>query len=809
MSRFFIDRPVFAWVLAIVVMLGGALSLLRMPVEQYPTVAPVTVSIQATYPGASAEALENTVTQVIEQQMTGIDRLRSINSTSDAAGNVSLRLTFESGTNPDIAQVQVQNKLQLATARLPAEVQQRGIRVTRSSDDFLLVAGFVSQDGTQSAGDIADWLTTNLQDPISRVTGVGDVNVFGPQRAMQIWLDPDRMTSLGITASDVRAAIRAQNAQVSAGRLGALPAVQGQQINATVVAQSRMRTPEQFGSILMRANPDGSQIRLRDIARVELGSETYEMVGRYNGKPAAGIAVKLATGANALTVADGVRERIASIPAPAGVEVVYPLDSTPFVKASIEGVVHTLLEAVVLVFLVMFLFLGNWRATLIPTIAVPVVLLGTFGLLSVLGFSVNTLTMFALVLAIGLLVDDAIVVVENVERVMAEEGLDARAATRKSMGQISGALVGIGLVLSAVFIPMAFFPGSAGVIYRQFSVTIVSSMMLSVLVALVLTPALCAALLKPHKSAAEGHKPGLLGRALGGFNRGFERGTNAYGRGVGGMVRRPVRVMAIYGLILVALAVSFVRLPSGFLPQEDKGQVFAIIQGPSGSTMDRTLATAERVERHFLDAEKDAVEGVFSVLGFGFVGQGQNVGMVFVKLRDYEHRDGADLTAAAIAGRAMGAFAGLRDAMAFAITPPAVPGMGNSSGFDMQLVDRGGRGPAALTEARNRLLGMAARNPQLMGVRPNGLEDAPQLRVTIDPERAASLGLNISEVNDTLSAAWGSSYVDDFIDGARVKRVYIQADATYRMLPDDIARWHVRSATGEMVPFSAFATTAW
>ncbi|MCG5240573.1 efflux RND transporter permease subunit [Azospirillum doebereinerae] len=807
MARFFIDRPVFAWVIAIVIMMAGALSILGLPVEQYPKIAPPTVSINASYPGASAKTLEDTVTQVIEQKMTGIDHFRYMASTSDSSGNVTITLTFEPEANPDIAQVQVQNKLQLAMALLPQEVQQRGITVSKAGNDFLMVVGFVSQDGTLTQGKIADYITSNLQDTISRVAGVGDVTVFGPQNAMRIWLDPDRLNSHHLTTLDITNAIKVENAQISAGQLGGAPSIPGQQINATIIAQTRMQTPEQFGAIMLRINPDGSQVRLRDVARIELGSESYEISARYNGKPAAGLGIKLATGANALDTANAVRARISELSAffPQGIEVIYPYDTTPFVRISIHEVVKTLAEAIVLVFLVMYLFLQNFRATLIPTIAVPVVLLGTFGILSAFGFSINTLTMFGMVLAIGLLVDDAIVVVENVERVMSEDGLPPREATRKSMGQITGALVGIALVLSAVFVPMAFFGGSAGAIYRQFSLTIVSAMALSVLVAMVLTPALCATILKPVP-AGHGHaKRGFFGL----FNRGFDATSRAYQGGVRGVVNRLWRYGFAYLLIVGGLVFLFLKMPTAFLPTEDRGMLFVLWSAPPGATIERTLETNKAVETHFLENEKDNVEGLFTLVGFNFAGRGQNAGMGFIRLKDWSERTTPAAKPPAIAARATAALAALKNAMVFTIIPPSVPGMGNATGFDLQLLDRAGLGHEALLQARNQLLGMAAGNNKLIGVRPNGLEDNAQFQIDVDREKASALGLSLSDINTTLSAAWGSTYVNDFIDRGRVKKVYLQADAPYRMLPGDVERWFVRNNAGQMVPFSAFSTSRW
>jgi len=804
MSRFFIDRPIFAWVIAIVIMLGGALAIFKLPVSQYPSIAPPSISISGSYPGASAKTVEDAVTQVIEQKMKGIDGLRYMSSTSDSTGGVSITLTFTNGTNPDIAQVQVQNKLQLATPLLPAAVTQQGLVVSKATKNFLMVLGFVSENGSMKQADISDYVAANIIDPLSRVEGVGDVTLFGSQYAMRIWLDPTKLQSYQLTPADVSNAITAQNAEVSAGELGGAPAIQGQQLNATVTAQSRLQTAEQFGAILLKTLSNGATVHLRDVAKMELGSENYNIVARFNGQPATGVAIKLATGANALDTAHAVNAKVEQMGKqfPAGLKAVTAFDTTPFVKLSIEEVVKTLAEAIVLVFLVMYLFLQNFRATLIPTMAVPVVLLGTFGVLSALGYSINTLTMFAMVLAIGLLVDDAIVVVENVERVMTEEGLPPKEATRKSMSQISGALVGIAMVLSAVFVPMAFFGGSTGVIYRQFSITIVSAMVLSVLVAMVFTPALCATFLKPgHPASGKGF--------FGWFNRTFESGSNKYQGWVGNMLRRSGRSMIVYAAILAALAVVFLRLPTSFLPQEDQGVLFSQIQLPTGATQQRTLKTIEKVEQHFLQNEKANVASVFSVAGFSFGGNGQNTGIAFVKLKDWSERPGAQNRADAVAGRAMGAFMQIKDALVFAFTPPAVLELGNASGFDLQLQDTGGVGHEALMNARNQMLGMAAQNKALIGVRPNGQEDTPQYKLNIDQQKAAALGLSIADVNRVLSVGWGSAYVNDFVDRGRVKKVFMQGQPDSRMVPEDLNKWFVRNAQGEMVPFSAFATGEW
>jgi len=805
MSRFFIDRPIFAWVLALVIMLAGALSIDTLPVSQYPSIAPPQVSINASYPGASAKTLEDSVTQVIEQKLKGIDGLSYMSSTSDSQGNASITLTFTASTDPDTAQVQVQNKLQSATPLLPQEVQRQGVQVVKSTSNFLMVVGFVSEDGSQSQVDLSDYVSSNVLDTLSRVEGVGEVQLFGAQYAMRIWLNPHQLTQYALTPADVSAAVQAQNAQVSAGQLGAAPAPAGQQINATVTAQSRLQTPEQFRDIVLKTGGDGAVVRLRDVARVELGAESYATVSRYNGHPAAGVAVKLATGANALATAKAVKAELTHIEPymPQGTKAVVAYDSTPFVEVSIHEVVKTLVEAVILVFLVMYLFLQNFRATLIPTIAVPVVLLGTFGVMAVAGFSINTLTMFGLVLAIGLLVDDAIVVVENVERVMTEEGLSPKEATRRSMSQITGALVGIALVLSAVFVPMAFFGGSTGVIYRQFSITIVSAMVLSVFVALVLTPALCATLLKPDHAG-----PATRG-FFGAFNRRFDATANGYQGIVARMLARWGRQFVVYGLLVLGMAVLFMRLPTSFLPDEDQGILFAQVQLPSGATQGRTLDVVKRVEQHFLTNEKDNVESVFAVTGFSFAGRGENMAMGFVKLKDWSERKHAGQSVTAVAGRAMGAFMQYRDATAFAFAPPAVPGLGTSSGFDVYLQDQAGIGRDALVAARNQFLGAAGQDARLAAVRPNGLEDAAQLRLDVDTAKAGALGVTVSDINSLLSTAWGGSYVNDFIDRGRVKKVYLQADAAYRMQPADLDNWRVRSASGRMVPFSAFGTASW
>ncbi|WP_417609355.1 efflux RND transporter permease subunit [Parasphingorhabdus sp.] len=810
MSRFFIDRPIFAWVIAVAMIIAGALAINNLPVSQFPAIAPPAVSITASYPGADAKTLENTTTQIIEQQLKGIDNLRYFSSSSSSAGTVTITLTFEQGTDPDTAQVQVQNKLQAATPLLPQEVQQQGVRVNKTTDSFLLVIGIVSEDGSHNGTDLGDLITSKLLDPISRVNGVGDTQVFGSPYSMRIWVDPIKLSSFQLTIPDVTAAIRAQNAQVSAGQLGALPAPDDQMLNAAVSVQSRLQTPEQFRGIVLKSSSDGAKVTLGDVARVELGAEIYSVTALYNGKPAAAFAINLAPGANALDTVEGVKAKVAEIARdfPSDVKVDYPLDTTPFVRLSIKQVVETLFEAVLLVFLVMFLFLQNWRATLIPTIAVPVVLMGSFAIMAVIGFSINTLTLFGMVLAIGLLVDDAIVVVENVERLMEEEGLSPKDAARKSMDEISGALIGIGLVLSAVFLPMAFFGGSTGVIFRQFSVTIISAMVLSVLVALILTPALCATMLKTRESnLADG--TGRLAAFFRWFNRKFESGKVKYGHGVRKSVRNWPRSMLVYAVIIIGVGLIFLRLPSSFLPEEDQGEMFVLVQGPSGATEARTAKALDLVTNYLLEEEKDNVEGVFAINGFSFAGQGQNAGIAFVDLKDWDVRPGSENNVQAIAGRAAAKFQQYKDGMIIPIVPPAVSELGNATGFDMQLVDTGNIGYEALVGARNQLLGMAAQDPRVDQVRPVSLEDAPQLNVDIDLEKARALGLNISEINTTIASAWGSSYVNDFIDKGRVKRVYLQVDEQYRQRPDDIGKLFVRSQNGEMTPFTAFSTLTW
>ncbi|EIS8709922.1 efflux RND transporter permease subunit [Salmonella enterica subsp. diarizonae] len=808
MANFFIRRPIFAWVLAIILMMAGALAIMQLPVAQYPTIAPPAVSISATYPGADAQTVQDTVTQVIEQNMNGIDNLMYMSSTSDSAGSVTITLTFQSGTDPDIAQVQVQNKLQLATPLLPQEVQQQGISVEKSSSSFLMVAGFVSDNPNTTQDDISDYVASNIKDSISRLNGVGDVQLFGAQYAMRIWLDANLLNKYQLTPVDVINQLKVQNDQIAAGQLGGTPALPGQQLNASIIAQTRLKDPQEFGKVTLRVNADGSVVHLKDVARIELGGENYNVVARINGKPASGLGIKLATGANALDTATAIKAKLVELQPffPQGMKVVYPYDTTPFVKISIHEVVKTLFEAIILVFLVMYLFLQNIRATLIPTIAVPVVLLGTFAILSAFGYSINTLTMFGMVLAIGLLVDDAIVVVENVERVMMEDNLSPREATEKSMSQIQGALVGIAMVLSAVFIPMAFFGGSTGAIYRQFSITIVSAMALSVLVALILTPALCATLLKPVSAEHHKKKSGFFGW----FNARFDHSVNHYTNSVSGIVRNTGRYLIIYLLIVVGMAVLFLRLPTSFLPEEDQGVFLTMIQLPSGATQERTQKVLDQVTHYYLNNEKVNVESVFTVNGFSFSGQGQNSGMAFVSLKPWEDRSGEENSVEAVIARATRAFSQIRDGLVFPFNMPAIVELGTATGFDFELIDQGGLDHDALTKARNQLLGMVAKHPDLLvRVRPNGLEDTPQFKLDVDQEKAQALGVSLSDINETISAALGGYYVNDFIDRGRVKKVYVQADAQFRMLPEDINNLYVRSANGEMVPFSTFSSARW
>ncbi|RUO60237.1 efflux RND transporter permease subunit [Pseudidiomarina insulisalsae] len=804
MATFFINRPIFAWVIAIVIMLGGALAVTQLPVEQYPEIAPPTVQINATYPGATAETLEESVTQLIEQNLNGVDNLEYFSSTSDSAGNASITLTFAAGTDPDIAQVQVQNKLQLVLPLLPQAVQDQGVIVAKANDAFLLVLALTSSNPEINQIDLGDYIASNLQDPIARTPGVGNVQLFGAPYAMRIWLDPQKLTRYNLITQDVVLALREQNNQVAAGQLGGTPAVEGQRLTSSIIAQTRLETVEEFEQILLKVNPDGSKVTVADVAHVELGGENYNTIARYNRDAATGLAVTLATGANALDTAAAVKERVAELEQyfPSGVELVIPYDTTPFVEISITEVVKILFEAVVLVFLLMFIFLQNLRATLIPALAIPVVLLGTFGIMSAFGFSINTLTMFGLVLAIGLLVDDAIVVVENVERLMSEEKLSPRKATIKSMGQITGALIAIGLVMAAVFVPMAFFGGSTGAVYRQFSITIISAMALSVMVAIIFSPALCATLLKPVDH--EKQKKGILGA----FNRGLERVTERYAESVRGIIKRSVRFVFIYLALVAVLGYLFLRMPGSFIPNEDRGVFLTQMQLPPGATQEQSLQTMKKIENYYLD-EAAGIRSVFSVVGFSFSGQGQNSGIAFVRMDPWSERTTPELQIEAIIGNAMAYFSQIREAMIFAFNLPSIPELGNASGFNLYLQDRGGVGHDALLQARNQLLGMAAQDERLVGVRPNGLEDRAQFRVEVDFQKAKALGLSIDAINSTLGTAFGSTYVNDFIDRGRVKRVYVQGVAEARMVPEDLAEWYVRNDQGEMVPFSAFASTSW
>tara|TARA_R110002096_G_scaffold426421_1_gene636142 strand:- start:30512 stop:33655 length:3144 start_codon:yes stop_codon:yes gene_type:complete len=806
MARFFIERPVFAWVIAIVVMLAGVLSIRGLPIELYPQVAPPTISVTAFYPGASAATVENAVTQVIEQRLVGIDNLRYFSSNS-LDGSATITLTFEPEADPDIALVQTQNKAQGALTQLPQEVQALGLTFAKATRSFLIVVGLYASDDSLTQTDIGDIAVSTFQDQLSRINGVGSTQVFGAQHAMRIWLNPEKLLSYNLSPIEVQNAIRVQNTDVSAGQVGALPAVAGQQLNATITAQSRLQTVDDFGNIILRINTDGSQIRLRDVARLELGTENYTLIVRYKGQPASGIAVSLSPGANALDTAKAVKERVAELAEflPEGVEYMYPYDTAPYIELSIQSVIITLLEAVGLVFLIMYLFLQNIRATLIPTIAVPIVLLGTFAVLSAFGFSINTLTMFAMVLAIGLLVDDAIVVVENVERIMSEEDLSPKEATKKSMDQITSALVGIALVLSTVFIPMAFFSGSAGVIYRQFSITIVAAMTLSVFVALILSPSLCATFLKNERGEQRRADTGFFGA----FNRNFNKVRDFYQKSTSYMARRIARFFMIYSVLAAGLVFIFSTLPTSFLPNEDQGIMFMLINTPPGATAERTLESVEQIEKYFLEDQSENVEHLFTVTGFSFAGQAQNNGMGFIGLKDWSERERPDQSVFAIFGQAMGALSQVKDAMAFTFFPPPIQELGNASGFDFHLVDRANLGHTAIMNARNQLLGAAAQNPALFGVRPNGLNDVPQLKVDIDSEKASAFGLSLDDINKTLQIAWGSSYVNDFLDKGRIKRVYIQADAEFRMTPEDIYEWHVRNNLGEMIPFNNFADISW
>ncbi|ENV38667.1 multidrug efflux RND transporter permease subunit AdeJ [Acinetobacter venetianus] len=811
MAQFFIHRPIFAWVIALVIMLAGILTLTKMPVAQYPTIAPPTVTISATYPGASAKTVENTVTQIIEQQMNGLDGLRYISSNSAGNGQASINLNFEQGIDPDIAQVQVQNKLQSATALLPEDVQRQGVRVTKSGASFMQVVAFYSPDGSLSASDIKDYVNSNISEPLSRVAGVGEIQVFGGSYAMRIWLDPAKLTSFNLTPSDVAAAIRAQNSQVAVGQLGGAPSTKGQVLNATVNAQSMLQTPEQFRKIFLKNTSTGAQVLLGDVARVELGSDNYQFDSKFNGSPAGGVAIKLATGANALDTAAAVEKRLSELRHnyPSGLKDKLAYDTTPFIRLSIESVVHTLIEAVVLVFIVMFLFLQNWRATIIPTLAVPVVVLGTFAVINMFGFSINTLTMFAMVLAIGLLVDDAIVVVENVERVMQEEHLEPVPATEKSMSQISGALVGITSVLTAVFVPMAFFSGTTGVIYRQFSITLVTAMILSLIVALTFTPALCATLLKQHDPNKQ-ESNNIFARFFRWFNRSFDKLSVKYQGGVNRMTHHKLFSGVIYIAVIAALVGLYKMLPSSFLPEEDQGVVMTLVQLPPSASLERTDKVITTMTDYFMNKEKDNVDSIFTVSGFSFTGVGQNAGLAFIKLKDWGERTTPESQIGAIIQRGMALNMIVKDASyIMPLQLPAMPELGVSSGFDIQLKDVSGQGHDKLVAARNAILGMAAQDKRLAGVRPNGQEDTPQYQITIDQAQAGAMGISIADINSTMSMAWGGSYINDFVDRGRVKKVYVQGEADTRMMPEDLNKWYVRNNKGEMVPFSAFAKGEW
>ena len=813
LSRFFLDRPVFAWVIAIIIMSAGGLAIYNMPISQYPPIAPPSIAITAFYPGASAETVENSVTQIIEQKMTGFDKMLYMSANSDSSGNARIELTFAPGTDPDLAWSQVQNKLQLAMASLPEVVQRQGVKVSKSTRNYLLLAGLISEDGSMDGNDLRDYAQSTLEKVLSRVPGVGEVEIFGTQYSMRIWLNPDKLTNYQMTVQDVATALQAYNVEISAGQFGGAPAVEGQSLNASIVVQNLLKTPEEFAAIPLRTNLDGSIVRIKDVGRTELGTESYDVEAFYNGKPSAALAIRQAAGANALQTADNIKTKLDEMSQffPPGMKVIYPYDTTPFVRVAIDEVVKTLFEAIALVFLVMYLFMGSMRATLIPTIAVPVVILGTFGILGLFGFSINMLTMFAMVLAIGLLVDDAIVVVENVERIMSEEGLSPREATAKSMDQITSALIGIGLVLSAVFGPMAFFGGSTGVIYRQFSITIISSMLLSVLVALILTPVLCASLLKPVAAAHEPAENAIwfLRPFFRWFDHQFFRTREMYMQVVRNSISNKMKYLAAFVLIVIAMSVLFLRMPTAYLPDEDQGILLVQAMLPPNATLEQTRKVMEKVRNHFSENEQDAVESVMTVSGVNFSGRGQLAGIAFVRMKDWELRDRPELRVTAVAARAMEKFSTIQNAMVFAFPPPAVVELGQAKGFDFQLLDRGGLGHEELMTARNRLLGMAVKEPTLTKVRPNGFEDVPEYRIDVDWEKAGALGVPISAIHNTISAAFGSAYINDFIQAGRVKRVYVQADAPYRMLPTDLERLHVRNNVGRMVPFSSFASGHW
>ncbi|HIE1617631.1 TPA: efflux RND transporter permease subunit [Proteus mirabilis] len=806
MSRFFINRPILSWVMAIVIMIAGGLSLIKLPVSQYPEIAAPAIMITAVYPGASAETVQDTVVQVIEQELSGLDGFRYLSSNSNTDGSFEVIATFEQGTDSDIALMQVQNKLQLATPKLPLEVQRQGMRVVKFQINFMQVVALVDESGKLDAFDLGNYLASHMKDPISRIDGMGDILLLGSPRAMRIWLDPDKLTNYHLMPKDIAAAIQDENVQVSAGQLAGLPALKGVELNATITSSSRMVSVDEFNHILLKVNLDGSQVLLQDVAKVEVGADNFSISSLYNGKPSAGMAMRLAPGANLLDVSKKVKEVVEAQSQffPQGVKALFPYDTTPSVKSSISSVVRTIVEASILVFLVMFLFLQNIRATLVPTLAIPVVLLGTFGVLAALGLTINVLTMYAMVLAIGLLVDDAIVVVENVERIMHEQAISVKEATILSMTQIQGALVGIGLVLSVVFVPMAFFGGSAGIIYRQFAATIVVAMALSVLIALTFTPALCASILKKPQPKVKKRR-GFFWL----FNRFFDRGTNYYEKGVRNILYRRGRYMFIFLIITVGTGWLFTQLPKAFLPNEDQGVVMIEVRMPANSTAERMEQTMAEFRDYLLTEEKHLVKTVFTVNGFNFAGRGQNAGMAFVNLADWSERKGKGEDVFSLVARAQQHFNSIRDGMVIAFPPPAIMEMGNAMGFDFYLQDNAGLGHTELVKARDKFLELAAQSPVLTNVRPNGKNDEPQLRVVIDKERARALQLRLSDINDTLSAAWGSMYVNDFIDEGRVKRVYLQGEASARMLPTDLDKWHVRNQRGEMIPFNAFATTQW
>ena len=824
MAKFFIDRPVFAWVIAIMMMLGGALCIKLLAVEQYPDIAPPAVTVSAVYPGADAQTIENTVTQLIEQNLTGLDNLIYMKSTSSAQGVVQTTLTFAPGTSPDFAQVQVLNKVESIKSRLPESVQKNGVSVAKNNTNFLKVIGFYSTNPQKTQADIADFIYSTVQDQIRRVQGVGDTQLFGSEYAMRIWLDPNKLNYFNLSIEEIIAAIQAQNAQVTAGQLGALPATEGQELNATITAQSRLKTPEQFQNILVRVNTDGSNILLKDVAKVEIGAADYNFLSRYDGKPSAGLGIYLATGANQLDTSAKVDQKIQELSQifPEDIKFAYPYDTTPFVKLSINNVVHTLIEAIILVVIVMYVFLQNLRSTLIPTITVPVVLLGTFAVLYICGFTINTLSMFAMVLAIGLLVDDAIVVIENVERIMHDEGLSPYDATVKSMEQITSALVGIAVVLSAVFVPMAFYGGAAGGIYRQFSITIVTSMALSVLMAIVLTPALCAQILKaPSKNKVKittlGEKlesiPPFSWLSIGTkwffnkFNNLYNKSLHAYEKGVIKFIRYPLISFVCYVLIVVGLVFGFNRLPTGFLPNEDQGVLIVMVELPPGATLEQTMGVLNKTSQFYMNEKADSVKEIFTVAGFSMVGRGQNMGLGFIRLKDWDERKRPDQKVDALVGSGWGFASTITEGRVIITNVPAVPSLGMANGFSYMLKDTAGLGHEALMGAFFQLLGQAAQNPNLQQVRPGSMLDVPQYKINVDFETAQALGVAVSSVNTVLSTALGSAYIDDFVYNNRVKKVYLQSDSAYRMLPDDFSFWHVKNQKGEMVPYDAFATT--